>query len=104
MDFKEIQKGVINNARKYQEKYRVDIDSSFAMLKLTEEVGELAEAYLVYKKKSRPEKFISEEDAKNKVAKEIADVVGVAIILASLLDIDLEKAIDKKWINKIDAN
>lgn len=102
MDFKEIQKGVISNARKYQEKYKVEIDVGFAILKLTEEVGELAEAYLIYEKKSRPEKFVSEEEAKNKVAKEIADVVGVAIILASLLNVDLEKAIDKKWINKND--
>lgn len=100
MDFQEIQKGIIGNARKYQKKYEVDIDATFALLKLTEEIGELSEAYLTYTKKSRPEKFVSEEEAKNKVAKEIADVVGVAIILASLLDIDLEKAIDKKWINK----
>lgn len=100
MDFKEIEKGVINNAKKYQEKYGVNIDSTFALLKLTEEVGELSEAYLTYTKKSRPEKFVSEEEAKNKVAKEIADVVGVTIILANLLNIDLEKAIDKKWINK----
>lgn len=100
MEFKEIQKGIEENASKYQKKYGVDIDPTFALLKLTEEIGELSEAYLAYTRKSRPEKFVSEEDAKNKVAQEIADVVGVAIILASLLNIDLEKAIDKKWINK----
>ncbi|MCX6766149.1 MAG: hypothetical protein NT136_04290 [Candidatus Moranbacteria bacterium] len=100
MDFQEIQKGVINNAKKYQEKYKVNFDETAALIKLFEEVGELSEAYLTYAKKSRPDKFVSEEDAKNKVAKEIADVVGVAIMLASLLDIDLEKSIDKKWINK----
>lgn len=100
MEFKEIQKGIEENASKYQKKYGVDIDATFALLKLTEEIGELSEAYLTYTKKSRPEKFVSEEDAKNNVAKEIADVVGVAIILAGLLNIDLEKAIDKKWINK----
>ncbi len=85
MDFKEIQKGILENAKKYQEKYNVDINSSFAMLKLTEEIGELAEAYLIHQKKSRPEKYNSEEEVKKKVAKEIADVIGVAIILAGLL-------------------
>jgi NTP pyrophosphatase (non-canonical NTP hydrolase) len=30
----------------------------------------------------------------------LADVVGMAIINAHLLGIDLEEAIDKKWINK----
>ena len=32
--------------------------------------------------------------------KELADVVGMAIVNAHLLGIDLEKAIDEKWINR----
>jgi len=34
------------------------------------------------------------------VAKELADVVGMAMVNAYLLGIDLGEAIDKKWISK----
>ena len=100
MDFKELQKRVIENAINYGQKYNVQIDEDFALLKLYEEVGELAQAVLIHRKKSRPEKHVSEEISKKEVAKELADVVGMAIVNAYLLGIDLEEAIDKKWINK----
>jgi len=55
---------------------------------------------LIHRKKSRPEKHLSEADSKQELAKELADVVGVAIINAKLLGIDLEEALIKKWINR----
>jgi len=100
MEFKELQKKVVENAINYGKKYNMQIDEDFALLKLYEEVGELAQAVLIHRKKSRPEKHVSEEISKKEIAKELADVVGMAIVNANLLGIDLEDAIDKKWINK----
>jgi NTP pyrophosphatase (non-canonical NTP hydrolase) len=100
MDFKEIQKGVVENAIKYGKEYNVEIDEEFALIKLYEEVGEFAQAVLIHRKKSRPEKHVTEEASKKELAKELADVVGMAMVNAHLLDIDLEEAIDKKWISK----
>ncbi len=100
MDFKELQKRVVENAINYGQKYNVKIDEDFALLKLYEEVGELTQAVLIHRKKSRPEKHVPEEVSKKELAKELADVVGMAIVNAHLLGIDLEEAIDKKWINK----
>lgn len=100
MEFKELQKGIVENAFNYGRKYNVAIDEDFALLKLYEEVGELAQAVLIHRKKSRPEKHVAEEISKNELAKELADVVGMAIVNAHLLGIDLEDAINKKWINK----
>lgn len=100
MDFKEMQAKVVNNALAYGEKYHVAIDEDFALLKLYEEVGEFAQAVLIHRKKSRPEKHVDENISKQELAKELADVVGMAIVNAYLLGIDLEEAIDKKWINK----
>lgn len=100
MDFKELQKRVVENAINYGQKYNVQIDEDFALLKLYEEVGELTQAVLIHRKKSRPEKHVPEEISKKELAKELADVVGMAIVNAHLLGIDLEEAIDKKWINK----
>lgn len=100
MDFKELQQRVVENAVSYGQKYNVRIDEDFALLKLYEEVGEFAQAVLIHRKKSRPEKHVSKKISKKELARELADVVGMAIINAHLLGIDLEEAIDKKWINK----
>lgn len=75
-------------------------DASATLMKLFEEAGKLSEAYLTHIEKSRPEKFVSEENVKNKVARELADIVGVLMMMVNVLNINLEKAIDKKWINK----
>ncbi|MFH1759234.1 MAG: MazG nucleotide pyrophosphohydrolase domain-containing protein [Patescibacteria group bacterium] len=102
MEFKELQDKVMQTALSYGKKFNVLIDEDFAILKLYEEVGELAQAVLIHRKKSRPEKYVPEEISKREIANELADVVGMVIINAYLLDIDLEDAIDKKWINNID--
>lgn len=100
MDFQELQKLVVANALNYGEKYNVKIDEDFAILKLYEEVGEFSQAMLIHRRKSRPEKHLPEELSKEEVAKELADVLGMTIVTANLLGIDLENALDKKWIHK----
>lgn len=100
MDFKELEKKVVQNAMRYGKKHNIRIDEDFALLKLYEEVGELAQAVLIHRKQSRPEKHVSPEISKKELAKELADIVGMAIVNAHLLGIDLEEAIDKKWITK----
>lgn len=104
MNFKELQNKIVQNALDYGKRYGIKIDEDFALLKLYEEVGELAQAVLIHRKMSRPEKHVSEEVSKKELAKELADVVGMAIVNAHLLGIDLEEAIDKKWINKKNKN
>lgn len=100
MDFKELQQKVIKNALEYGERHNVKIDEEFALIKLFEEMGEFAQAILIHKKKCRTKKLVSEDVSKKELSKELADVVGMAIVNAHLLNIDLEDAIDKKWINK----
>jgi NTP pyrophosphatase (non-canonical NTP hydrolase) len=100
MKFKDIQKGVVENALRYGKEYNVKIDEDFALIKLYEEVGEFSQAVLIHRKKSRPEKLVSEDISKRELAKELADVVGMAMVNAHLLGIDLEEVIYKKWISK----
>ena len=101
MDFKDVQKYAMKNALRYGQAHGVAIDKDFSVLKLYEEVGELAQAVLIHNKKSRPEKFVSVEESKNMIAQELADVVGMCLVNAELFDIDLEEAIDKKWLAKV---
>lgn len=100
MDFKVLQKGIIQNAVNYGRNYNVKIDENFALLKLYEEVGELSQAILIHNKKCRPDKYLAGERSKKAIEGELADVLGMIIINAHLLDIDLEKALREKWINK----
>ena len=100
MNFKELQEKVIRNAKDYGEKYNIAIDEDFALLKLYEEVGEFAQAILIHRKKSRPEKHVTEDASKEALAKELADIVGMAMVNADILGIDLETAIVEKWITK----
>lgn len=101
MDFKELQEKVVKNAINYGKHYNINIDEDFALLKLYEEVGEFSQAVLIHRKKSRPEKHVSEEKSKEELGKELADVLGLIIINAHLMGIDLEDALGKKWINKV---
>jgi NTP pyrophosphatase (non-canonical NTP hydrolase) len=100
MTFEEMQKGILKVAELYGERFGVTIDQDFALLKLYEEVGEYAQAVLVHRKKSKPEKHISENESKKLIANELADIIGLAVMNANLFDIDLEKAIKEKWLNK----
>ena len=98
MEFNDLQNKVYNNAVEYWEKYDVLIDEEFSLIKLFEEVGEFSQALLIHKRKSRPEKFLPEEESMRDVAHELADVVWMAIVNAKVLWIDLEKALKEKWI------
>lgn len=100
MDFQKIQQKIIQNAENYSKKYNVKIDEDFALLKLYEEVGEFSQAILVHRKKSRPEKYLPKQESKKELAKELADIMGMIIVNAHLLDINLEEALNKKWITK----
>ncbi len=100
MNFKELQGKVVGNARDYGRKFGIPIDEDFALLKLYEEVGEFAQAILIHRRKSRPEKHVDEQTSKNALAMELADIVGMVMVNADILGIDLEEAITRKWITR----
>jgi len=99
--FEEIQSGILKVAETYSERFNVKIDHDFAVLKLFEEVGEYAQAVIVHNKKSKPEKYVSEEEAKKRLGEELADIIGMAIINADLFGIDIQKSIKEKWLKKL---
>jgi NTP pyrophosphatase (non-canonical NTP hydrolase) len=100
MDFQELQARVLDHARAYSAKYGLLIDEDFALLKLCEEVVELAQAVLIARGRCRAEKCRPEAEARAAVAYELADIVGMAVVAADRLGIDLEKALAMKWLQK----
>jgi NTP pyrophosphatase (non-canonical NTP hydrolase) len=100
MEFKDLQDAVVKNGENYGQRYNIKIDGDFALLKLYEEVGEFSQALLIHKGKCRPEKFESQEKSKEHLGQEMADVLGLLMMNAHLLEIDLEENLKKKWINR----
>ncbi len=100
MELKELQHLITENVKNYGKNYSIDVDQEFAFMKLIEEVGEFTQAKMIHDKKSRPEKFLPEAESKQNLTEELADVVGVSIYLADLLDINLEQALKEKWIGR----
>lgn len=100
MNFKTLEQKVVKNAFDYGKRHQIEFTQDFAAIKLFEEVGEFAQALLIHQKKCRESKFVDNDVSLQELGKEIADIVGMAIVNAHLLGINLEEAIDKKWINK----
>ena len=68
-------------------------------VKLSEELGELCNEVLSFNALQRKEKM-ENRDAEN-LSEELADVLITALLLAKAMDINVEKALEKK-IKKID--
>jgi len=100
MNFKILEKKIVKNAFDYGKRHQIEFTQDFAAIKLFEEVGEFAQALLIHQKKCRESKYVTEEISKQELGKELADVVGMAIVNAHLLGINLEEALDKKWIHR----
>ncbi|MFA5985781.1 MAG: MazG-like family protein [Parcubacteria group bacterium] len=101
MDFSQMNEEIIATAQGYCDTYSIEPSKEFAVLKLYEEVGEFAQAFLIHERMSRPEKFMDEKDSRERMAQELADVVGMSLFVAHVLGIDMEKALQKKWTNRV---
>lgn len=68
-------------------------------IKITEELGELCNEVLAHNSLQRKQKLDNHD--KKKLPEEFADVIIVTLLAAKSMDIDIEKALEKK-IKKID--
>lgn len=100
MNFQELQKRIIDIFQEGVKRDNIKTNDDYFIMKIGEEVGELVQAYLVYKKQCRPAKYLADEEAKKFVAKELSDVLALVFMISNALDINLEEAIEKKWITK----
>jgi NTP pyrophosphatase (non-canonical NTP hydrolase) len=82
---------------RYAEKYDIERDNNWFVLKLQEELGELIQSYLMMTGQARP-KGKSPEEIRRDFEHEIADVFCHLLLLAKFNDVDLAHAIDEKWL------
>lgn len=84
-------------SRLYSERFGIVRSGDWHVLKLQEEVGELAQAHLRRQGQARSEGMDRQElDAH--FAAEIADVLCHTLLIASHHSIDVQEAIERKWL------
>jgi NTP pyrophosphatase (non-canonical NTP hydrolase) len=77
---------------------KIKVSDDYLVIKLTEELGEFVQSFLVHKKRCRPVKYLPKQKSKRNLSKELADVLGIIFVIAKTMHIDLEEALVKKWI------
>lgn len=101
MEFEALEKKIALVGEDYAKKFDFELTPDWLMLKLQEEFGELAQAYLASTGRSR---HTTEHDAsaKTAVARELADVFAFTVLLARELGVDVKQAVRDKWFAYID--
>lgn len=102
MEFNYIKDKVLETWKFYFHVFSINKCHDYEIIKLQEEVWELSQSYLIWKWQSKPKKrdWKTDEELKDNIAMELADVIWTSILLANTLWIDLEQAISKKWFDR----
>lgn len=80
----------------YAQKYSIERSDDWFILKLQEELGELAAAHLKLTQRARVGEK-SQASLEENLKEEIADVLAMTLLFAKHKNIDVEKAIQDKW-------
>jgi len=98
MEIKQLQKKASKIFLDNLKRDHIKVSDDYLLLKLTEELGEFTQSYLVHKKRCRPVKYLSPQLSKKELSKELSDILGLVLVIAQKLNIDIEEALVKKWI------
>jgi len=93
MHLKTLQADVLRISDIYAREHSIDRDRDWALLKLQEELGELTAEHLRMSGRAR-----GGADA-GKLGDEAADVLGMLLIYCDRAGIDIEQAMQRKWLH-----
>lgn len=96
MNIQEITDKAHRVADLYSKEFSIEYTGDWFLLKLQEELGEMTRAHLMLTNRTR-RKVSSEQEGKDALAEEIADVFAYILLFAKQMDVDIEDAITKKW-------
>jgi NTP pyrophosphatase (non-canonical NTP hydrolase) len=94
----QIADGVEQVSSKYVASHAINRDNDWFMFKLQEELGEATQKYLMLTGRART-KGLSAEEIRAGFEDELADVLGQLLLLSKHMDVDLEKALERKWLS-----
>lgn len=80
----------------YSKRFSIERTPEWYLIKIQEELGELASAYLKLTGRARTE-GVTANDLKKNFEDEIADVLAMAMLFAKSQSVDIEKAQQQRW-------
>ena len=98
LDLKALQADVLRVSEIYAREYTIDRSPDWALLKVQEELGELTAEHLRMSGRAR-----GAPDA-GKLGDEAADVLGMLLIYCDQAGIDLEQAMQRKWLHWLEPS
>lgn len=103
MELKDLLKFIDIEDQRLQERFNYDDKEKIILartVKIAEEVGELCSEVLASSALQRKEKL--DKHSREDLEDEFADVLFTTMLLAKTMDVDIVKAIEKKWakVNK----
>ncbi|WP_372498032.1 MazG nucleotide pyrophosphohydrolase domain-containing protein [Sinomonas terrae] len=84
-------------SRIYASRHGIERSPEWLVLKLHEEVGELTQAFLMKTGQARV-KGQSDSDLEASLEAELADVLAQALLIGHHFGIDMEQAVERKWL------
>ena len=102
MRFTELCTKVLAVFDQYAAQNGITVDQDYAILKLVEEIGEFAQAVIIQRGMCRTEKRLSAPKAQAAVANELSDILGLTILVADRIGVDLQSAVRDKWLHFLD--
>jgi len=99
MNLKSLMAKIEKISLSYSKKYDISRDRLWYLLKLQEEVGELTQSYLSMNGQGR-KKNKTPQELRNNFENEVADVLCHTLLLAQSEDVNIKKAVEKKWLSQ----
>jgi len=98
MDLRDLSASVIRISDIYAAEHNIDRDRDWALLKLQEELGELTAEHLRLTSRARgaPDALALGDEA--------ADVLGMLLIYCARAGVDLDQAMQRKWLKWLEPN
>jgi NTP pyrophosphatase (non-canonical NTP hydrolase) len=84
-------------SRIYTKEFAIKRDDDWFILKLQEELGELIQSYLMMTGQAR-KKGLNDKQIRHIFEGEVADVLSHVLILARHFGVDMNKAVEDKWL------
>jgi NTP pyrophosphatase (non-canonical NTP hydrolase) len=81
---------------RYAASLNIEPTDDWLVLKTSEEAGELVHAFLRFTARAHS-RGLSPPELKRALDDEIADLLGFALVLAERFDVDLLRAMERKW-------
>ena len=98
MDLRDLSASVLRISDIYAAEHDIDRDRDWALLKLQEELGELTAEHLRLTGRARG------APDRQALGDEAADVLGMLLIYCARAGVDLDQAMQRKWLKWLEPN